>query len=105
MIANPYEWQLLTRRPGKEIWSRFDPHTDQLVIRETWVEDACLEQAAQQRELAESDPSKEFKPLAVIPDSVMSQAINEGWDQDDQQWKRWMNDIDNRYLRITGGVA
>jgi hypothetical protein len=41
--------------------------------------------------------------MAVIPDSVKARAFREGWYFDETAWKRWMNDIDNRKLRVSGG--
>jgi len=104
-MIGPYDWFLVEQRPNKRIECRFDAETDDLIFRETWLEDEALVQAAEQRELAEAGASADLMPLGVIPDSVVSQSIVEGWHDDDQAWKRWMNDIDNRYLRIRGGTA
>lgn len=104
-IANPYDWRVIHERPGKRILARVDPATMELVICEEWDESPNLAQARQQREIHEMGVSKDFVPLSVIPQSVQSKAINEGWVNDAREWKRWMNDIDNRYLRITDKQA
>jgi hypothetical protein len=102
LVADASGWTLLLERPGKRIWSRYDGDGDKLIIREEWIEDAALESAALQRELSEG-ARNDMRPVAVIPNSVKSRALNEGWYNDDAAWRRWANDIDNRRLRITGG--
>lgn len=47
--------------------------------------------------------SKDFKPVALIPQEVLNQAFLEGWFEDKERWKRWANDPDNRDFRIVGG--
>ena len=103
-ILNPYEWRVLQDRPGKRLLAKVDATTMELIICEEWTEDWCLEQARQERE-APALVGADLKPLAVIPPSVQSKAINEGWANDRKQWKKWMNDIDNRYLRTSDGTA
>lgn len=88
-------------RPGKRVYSRFEANGD-LVFMEEWDDDMALEQAAQQRELGQGN---EVRNLAVIPDSVKARALREGWYWDEKAWKRWMNDIDNRKLRVSEGIA
>lgn len=103
-LLNPYEWRVISERPGKRIKAKVDPATMELIICEEWLEDANLVQAAQERETP-SLVTPDLKPLAVIPPSVQAKAINEGWINDQKAWKRWMNDIDNRSLKITDGTA
>lgn len=98
------DWQLRkTNIPGKRTWMRYNAVTDEVEILEEWLNEVPLTQARQERELAESRFSGEFKPLCVIPWSEQSRALREGWADDDGAWRRWMNDIDHRYLRITSG--
>jgi len=47
--------------------------------------------------------NKDMKPRANVPHSVMHQALKEGWT--DADWKRWINDPDNRDFRITEGIV
>lgn len=47
--------------------------------------------------------SKDFKPVALIPQEVLNQAFIEGWFEDPIAWKRWANDPANRDFRITTG--
>jgi hypothetical protein len=102
-IVRPTEWTLVIDRPGKRVWRRYDLGTDSVEFMEEWLEDVPLAQAAQERELAVT--TKNLKPLAVIPPSVISRAIREGWVNDDKAWTRWMNDRENCNLRVTDGVA
>jgi hypothetical protein len=88
-------------RPGKRVYSRFEANGD-LVFMEEWDDELALEQAARQRELGQG---KDVRNMAVIPDSVKARALREGWYWDDKAWTRWMNDIDNRKLRVCEGRA
>jgi hypothetical protein len=101
IVGKITDWQLRTCRPDKRTWMRYNPGTDEIEILEEFLEDVPLHQARLERDAYRGD--KDFQPLAVIPKSVQSRAIKEGWNDDDKAWKRWMNDIDNRYLRITTG--
>ena len=48
--------------------------------------------------LAENPPHKEdgWRFLALIPETVMDQAMLEGWFHDPKAWRKWLNDRDNR---------
>lgn len=104
MIANPYEWRVISERPGKRVLAKVDPATDELVICEEWLEDAVIAEARRQREKP-TLVGPDLKPLAVIPPSVEAKALKEGWYQDDKAWRTWANDIDNKSLRTTDGTA
>lgn len=58
----------------------------------------CAPMVAAARMLAEVPPAREdgWRFMCVIPDTVMDQAINEGWLHDKARWRRWMNDSDNK---------
>lgn len=102
-IYSPYEWRPFGKqRPGKIVEARIEG--DELVIRETWLDDFALNEAASQRERPHL-VSPDLKPLAVIPQSVQAKAMKEGWFHDDNAWRRWANDVDNRSLRTTDGQA
>lgn len=104
MIQNPYEWRVLRETPTKRVLAKVDLASGELVICEEFLEDAVIDQAREQRERPML-VGPDLKPLGVIPASVESRAINEGWINDMGQWKRWLNDIDNNRLRTTDGVA
>ena len=104
MIQNPYEWRVLRETPTKRVLAKVDMATNELIICEEFIEDEVLAQAREQRERPQL-VSADLKPLGIIPPSVESRAINEGWVNDKQQWRRWLNDIDNNKLRTTDGTA
>lgn len=93
------DWRLVKQTPTKRILMRYCPLTDEVEICEEWLEDAPLKQAEIQRDKPVLQDSN-IRPLAVIPDSVMSRAINEGWINDQDQWARWASDADNRKLQL-----
>jgi len=93
------DWRVVKETPTKRILMRYDPVTDSVEVCEEWLEDVPLEQARQQREKPAIE-GKNTKPLAIIPDSVMSRAIREGWANDQDQWAKWAKDVDNRKLQL-----
>lgn len=102
IVGRITDWQLRSETLGKRTWMRYNPATDEIEIMEEWFNEVPLIQAAQQRELYDGAKT-DFKPLAVVPKSEQSRAIREGWVNDDDAWRRWMNDSDNAYLRVTRG--
>lgn len=96
---------MIAERPGKRVLARYDAGTDEVVFLEEFLDETSLQEAAQQRELVDASKCKNMKPLAIIPQSVMAEAMRDGWSNDDKKWKKWMNDIDNNKLRITTGRA
>ncbi len=92
------DWRVVKETPTKRILMRYCAMTDEVEICEEWLEDAPLRQAEAERE-APTLKDANLKPLAVIPDSVMSRAINEGWVNDQDQWAKWARDVDNRKLQ------
>ncbi len=103
-ITSPYEWRVMSERPGKRILMKVDAATNEVVICEEFLEDAVLAEARLERERPQL-VGPDMKPLAVVPASVQSRAINEGWDQDKGAWRRWVNDLDNRSLKTSDGRA
>jgi hypothetical protein len=53
--------------------------------------------------LSEEAPGKDFRLAAVIPQTVLDQAMLEGWFHDKKAWKRWANDPNNRDFRVWKG--
>lgn len=53
--------------------------------------------------LADEPPDKDFRHVAKIPATVFDKAMREGWLHDEQAWKKWLNDPDNRKFRTWGG--
>lgn len=104
IVGKITDWQLRSWKPGKKTWMRYNAATDSVEFMEEFFEDVPLRDAKIERELSEmSSGPRDLKPLAIVPKSVQRQAILEGWEDDDKQWRRWINDSDNRYLRIAGG--
>ena len=95
---NTRDWRVVRQTPYKRVLMRYVPMTDEVEICEEFLEDAPLAQASVEREKP-TFAGKDIKPLAVIPDSVMSRAINEGWVNDQDQWAKWARDVDNRRLQ------
>lgn len=42
------------------------------------------------------DPSDGWRFMCVIPDTVLEEAMRDGWLEDKARWRKWMNDSDNR---------
>ena len=103
VITHPYDWTLYLERPGKKIWRRYNLADDAVEYLEEFFEDVPLKAAEQLREIHPNN--KNCKPLSVIPPSVLNRALREGWANDDDRWIKWMNDGDNKYLRITEGAV
>lgn len=54
--------------------------------------------------LRENQTGKEqFRLAARVPVHVVEQAFREGWFHDDDAWKKWMNDAENRDHRVWEG--
>ena len=53
--------------------------------------------------LSEETPDKDFRLAAVIPQTVLDQALIDGWFHDKKAWKRWANDPNNRDFRVWKG--
>lgn len=92
-------WRVVRETPTKRILMRYCAMSDEVEICEEWLEDAPINQARIERDKPTLQ-DKNLKPLAVIPDSVMSRAINEGWANDQDQWAKWARDADNRKLQL-----
>lgn len=53
--------------------------------------------------LSEEKPGKDFRHAAFIPETVMNQAMIEGWFHDPAAWKAWANNPENKCYRTWGG--
>ncbi len=49
-------------------------------------------------------PPLDMRRVALIPETVINQAFNEGWFHDEAAWKRWANDPANACFRTTKGT-
>jgi hypothetical protein len=56
------------------------------------------------KHLRDGQTKKEmFRLAAKVPAHVAEQAFREGWFHDDEAWKRWMNNNENRDFRVWEG--
>lgn len=53
--------------------------------------------------MAEEKPGKDFRHAAYIPETVLNQAMVEGWLHDRAAWKKWANDPANACYRTWNG--
>lgn len=90
--------------PTKRILMRYDRMTDEVVFCEEYFEEPHLEAARHQREKP-TLISPDFKPLAVIPESVQATALRDGWFNDKDAWRKWANNADYSRLRTSDGKA
>lgn len=56
------------------------------------------------KELWDDKPPLDMRRVALIPETVLNQAFNEGWFHDTAAWKRWANDPVNACYRTTKGT-
>lgn len=55
--------------------------------------------------MSDEVPGKEFRHMAYIPETVLNQAMTDGWLHDKVAWKRWLNDPANECYRTWKGRA
>ena len=55
------------------------------------------------KNLKDIPPGREFRLVGFIPDSVLDEALAQGWIHDKKRLKRWLNDPDNRKFRVWEG--
>jgi len=77
------------------------PGDDQLVVHDEQEAGAILR--ANSRDADVDQSGRTFRLAARVPMTVINQAIAEGWLDDRERWKRWLNDPDNRKFRVWGG--
>jgi len=61
--------------------------------------DAVLESIKRDRDNLKAGATD--KIVARVPMTIYEQSVREQWDEDD--WKRWLNDPDNRCFRVWEG--
>ena len=64
-----------------------------------------IEQNKRDRELQQAHGTKGeiFRKVASIPVAIYEQAVREGWAEDDDAWKAWMNRDENKVFRVYEG--
>jgi len=64
------------------------------------------EMIEENKRLRENQTGKEMMRLAArVPPHVAEKAFREGWFHDDDAWKKWLNDPENRDFRVWEGRA
>lgn len=53
--------------------------------------------------LSEEKPGKDFRRVGFIPDTVLNEAMTEGWFHDPEAWRRWANAPENACYRTWHG--
>jgi hypothetical protein len=77
-----------------------DNLTDELVFMTKQDVSPVIDEA---KRLAEGPISKDFKPVAVIPDVIVEKMMREGSWNDPAAMKKWLNDPQNNCFRIWKG--
>ena len=62
-----------------------------------------LESTKRERSRYQRRRGETFRPIANVPETVVAQALTEGWFHDKARWKKWVNDSHNKNWRIAGG--
>lgn len=53
--------------------------------------------------LGDQKAGKDFRHIAEVPMVIYEKAILEGWANDTDKWKKWLNDNDNKVFRSWKG--
>lgn len=86
-----------TRRLDRVVQAR----DGKVVVNELEDCEPVLEAA---KRLGDLEPAKEpFRHAAYIPRHVLNRAYREGWFNDEEAWKKWANDPNNKHLRTWKG--
>jgi hypothetical protein len=82
-------------------------HTDKADGRMTFetIEDHAptIESAKVIRE--HQNPKAMLRHVARVPMVIYEQAVREGWANDQDRWRKWLNDPDNKDLRVWQGAV
>ncbi len=94
--------RILAKYNGITEYVHTDPMRPDDLIIETVQNN--LHEIVEAAKLKAEDPvGSEWRHVGYIPDIVMHQAIAEGWDRDENKWRAWLNDPDNKYFRTWKG--
>ncbi len=96
--------QLLSSRKGFQTWIEDNPHDEMnAIVHERENVTPLLEQAKIVRD--DLPAGKDWRAIATIPQTVVNKAFREGWFHDQKAWRKWANDSNNAYLRLSRGRA
>ena len=79
-----------------------DLHDDLVVHTEQDV-GAILDHVHELREHTTHNPNGLMRHAAKVPVTVYEQAVREGWVNDQDAWRAWLNDPDNKAFRVWKG--
>lgn len=67
--------------------------------------DAVQDKVNRYREFRETKEGRlqDMRHVAEIPMTIVEKAMREGWFNDRKAWKKFLNDPDNKGLRVQGG--
>lgn len=99
--------ELYERRGNLDRVAHFETDTngnERFVIASEMECDAVIAENRRLREFQHTTRKNEnFRLAARVPAPIVEKAMQEGWFHDDEAWKRWMNDSDNRDFRVWEG--
>ncbi len=84
-----------------------DLHTGDMTIHTAQEMQPVLDEAKRMREASKQMGTHQrigqnhMRPVAEVPMLVYNQSIRENWGK--KEWRKWLNDPDNKAFRITDG--
>jgi hypothetical protein len=82
-------------------WVSVTPGDDAVVVHDEQEVGRILR--ANQRDADVDQTGRHFRLVARVPIAIINKARAEGWQHDEQKWRRWLNDPDNRAFRVWPG--
>ncbi len=55
------------------------------------------------KQLSEGPVGKDLRHVAEVPMIIYEKAVQEGWVNDENAWKKWLNNPDNKIFRTWQG--
>lgn len=55
------------------------------------------------KDLGDNDPGKDLRHVAEVPMVIYEKAVIEGWANDQEAWKKWLNSPENKPFRTWQG--
>lgn len=93
---------LISSKGGMKTYMEENPHdVGNPIIHEHNDVTRQLEQAKIVRD--DLPVGKEWREIATIPHFIVNKALREGWFNDEKAWRRWANDSENAYFRLSRG--
>lgn len=80
--------------------SQFSTEDNKSVLHTTQDVSGIIKHA---QHLGEQKAGKDFRHVAEIPMVIYEKALLEGWANDDDKWKQWLNNRDNECFRSWKG--